>query len=118
METEHTETVVDKAVAYVKDFLGMPTANVVANPKNSDAPEPTTEDAMRLDPHAYSFNKIVERSQRSMEPETDAPEALKDRLYDEKKLPSESDTRESVERSEATDGSLNPAVVIAAIPMV
>jgi hypothetical protein len=24
METEHTETVVDKAVAYVKDILGLP----------------------------------------------------------------------------------------------
>ena len=70
MEAEHSETIVDKAVAYVKDMLGMPPADrppdVVANPEYSDtAPELTSEDAMRLDPHAYAFSKIVERSRRS-----------------------------------------------------
>lgn len=70
METDHTETVVDKAVAYVKDFFGVPpgdrTPDVVANPEYTDtAPEPTIEGAMRLDPHAYAFNKIVERSRQS-----------------------------------------------------
>ena len=70
METEHSETIVDKAVAYVKDMLGMPQADnppdVVAKPEYTDtAPEPTIEGAMRLDPHAYAFNKIVERSRQS-----------------------------------------------------
>jgi hypothetical protein len=70
MEAEHSETIVDKAVAYVKDMLGMPPADkppdVVANPEYSDtAPELTSKDAMRLDPHAYAFSKIVERSRRS-----------------------------------------------------
>ena len=70
MEAEHSETIVDKAVAYVKDMLGMPPADrppdVVANPEYTDtAPELTSEDAMGLDPHAYAFNKIVERSRRS-----------------------------------------------------
>ena len=70
MEAEHSETIVDKAVAYVKDMLGMPPADrppdVVANPEYTDtAPELTSEDAMRLDPHAYAFSKIVERSRRS-----------------------------------------------------
>ena len=68
METEHSETIVDKAVAYVKDMLGMPPADkphVVANPEYTDTPEITSEGAMRLDPHAYAFNKIVERSRQS-----------------------------------------------------
>jgi len=70
METEHTETVVDKAVAFVKDMLGMPPADkppdVEAKPEYTDtALELTTEGAMRLDPHAHAFNKIVERSRRS-----------------------------------------------------
>ena len=69
MEAEHSETIVDKAVAYVKDMLGMPAdkpPDVVANPEYSDtAPELTSKDAMRLDPHAYAFNRIVERSRRS-----------------------------------------------------
>ena len=72
METEHTETVVEKAVAYVKDFFGVPpgdrTPDVEAKPEYTDtAPEPTIEGAMRLNPHAYAFNKIVERSRHSCE---------------------------------------------------
>jgi hypothetical protein len=60
METEHTETVVEKAVAYVKDFFGVPTGDrtpdVEAKPEYTDtAPEPTIEDAMRLDPHTRTF---------------------------------------------------------------
>ena len=69
MEAEHSETIVDRAVAYVKDMLRMPPADkppdVVANPEYTDTLEITSEDAMRLDPHAYHFNKIVERSRRS-----------------------------------------------------
>lgn len=56
METEH-ETVVDKAVAFVKDMFGVhPDAapEVRAKPEYADtAPEVTAEDAMRLDPNAY-----------------------------------------------------------------
>jgi hypothetical protein len=60
METEHTETVVDKAVAYVKDFFGVPpgdrTPDVEANPEYTDtAPEPTIEGAMRLEPHTRTL---------------------------------------------------------------
>ena len=60
METEHAETVVDKAVAYVKDFFGVPpgdrTRDVEANPEYTDtAPEPTIEGAMRLDPHTRTL---------------------------------------------------------------
>jgi hypothetical protein len=55
METEHNETVVEKAVAYVKDILGLPpgdrTPDVQADPAYTDAaPEVTTEDAMRIEP--------------------------------------------------------------------
>ena len=60
METEHTETVVDKAVAFVKDMLGMPPADkppdVVAKPGYTDtAPELTTEGAMRIEPHTRTL---------------------------------------------------------------
>jgi len=68
METQQTETIVEKAVAYVKDALGMLPADkapdVAAKPEYTDALEPATEEDMRLDPHAYAFNKIVERSRR------------------------------------------------------
>ena len=55
METER-ETVVDKAVAFVKDMFGVhpDTPEVRARPEFSDsAPEVTAEDAMRLNPNAY-----------------------------------------------------------------
>jgi hypothetical protein len=50
METEHTETVVDKAVAFVKDMFGVhpdPTPEVRAKGEYSDtAPEITAKDAV------------------------------------------------------------------------
>ncbi len=73
METEHTETVVEKVTGFVKDLLGIhPTdqpADSEAKPEYSDiapalhfdddepkmpssAPELSTEDAMRLEPYA------------------------------------------------------------------
>jgi hypothetical protein len=78
METEHTETVVDKAVAFVKDMFGVhpdPTPEVQAKREYSDtAPEVTAEDAMRLNPNAYEglvppesgtvFDDNVERERR------------------------------------------------------
>jgi hypothetical protein len=76
METGHTETVVEKAVAYVKDVLGIhPTdapPDVEANPEYSDtAPEVTAEDAMRLDPNAYTMKSIGElNSETSVPPES------------------------------------------------
>ena len=55
METQHTETVVEKAVAFVKDMLGIQTdtaPDVEAKPEYHDtAPEVTAENAMRLDPN-------------------------------------------------------------------
>jgi hypothetical protein len=58
METPHTETVVEKAVAYVKDVFGIhspdPTPDVQAKPEYHDtAPEITAENAMRLEPNAF-----------------------------------------------------------------
>jgi hypothetical protein len=66
METEHTEGVVEKALAYVKDMFGLPPVDrapdVEATPEYTHtAPELPSDDALRLDPHAYAFNKIVER---------------------------------------------------------
>ena len=67
METVHTETVVEKAVAYVKDMFGIPPGDhnpdVEAKPEYADtAPELEAEDAMRLDPHAHTVKGIVEVS--------------------------------------------------------
>jgi hypothetical protein len=75
METQHTETVVEKAVAYVKDMFGIlpgdRTSDMQSEPEYADAaPEPVSNDAMRLDPHAYAFNKIVERSRQITDTET------------------------------------------------
>jgi hypothetical protein len=57
MKTEHNETVIDKAVGYVKDMFGIhPEAapDVEAKPEFHDTePEVTAENAMRLDPDAY-----------------------------------------------------------------
>jgi len=57
MEIEHTETVVDKAVAFVKDVFGIetePTPNGETTREYSDtAPEVTAEGAMRLDRNAF-----------------------------------------------------------------
>jgi hypothetical protein len=57
METEHTETVVEKAVAFVKDVFGIqtePTPNVETREEYSHtAPEVTAESAMRLDRNAF-----------------------------------------------------------------
>src|SRR6202521_802537 len=74
METDHTETVVDKAVAYVKDFFGVPpgdrTPDVEAKPEYTDtAPEPTIEGAMRLEPHTRTF-KIGAETDRPREDES------------------------------------------------
>lgn len=74
METEHSETGLDKAVAYVKDILGMPRADqppdVVAKPEYTDtAPKLPSDVSLQLDRHAYAFNKIVERSRRIDEQE-------------------------------------------------
>ena len=65
METEHTETVVEKAVAYVKDMFGIPpgdrTPDVEAKPEYVDpAPDLTAADAMGLDPHAYATKSVAE----------------------------------------------------------
>ena len=57
MGTEHTETVVDKAVAFVKDVFGIqtePTPNAESRQEYSHtAPEVTAESAMRLDRNAF-----------------------------------------------------------------
>jgi hypothetical protein len=134
MEAEHSETIVDKAVAYVKDMLGMPPADrppdVVANPEYTDtAPELTSEDAMRLDPHAYAFNKIVERSRRIDEQEKTGHSAVDEHeqaaekldraegsaqfalneiqdisrgMKEDDELPSESEMQDAMERARAT----------------
>ena len=72
METEHTETVVEKAMAYVKDMFGLSPGDHTPDgeraplePNTDPEDDLTSDDVMRLDPHAYTFNKIVERSRRA-----------------------------------------------------
>jgi len=64
METPHTETVVDKAVTFVKDMLGIHTdtaPGVKAQPEYHDAaPEITAENAMGLDPNAQTMQTVGE----------------------------------------------------------
>ena len=69
METPHTETVVDKAVTFVKDMLGIHTdtaPEVEAEPEYHDtAPEITAENAMRLDPNAQTMQTVGELNAES-----------------------------------------------------
>ena len=79
METQHPETVVEKVTHYVKDMLGIAPADetpeVVAKPEYSDiapalhfddaAPEPTSKDAMRLEPGAYTMKSVGELNAES-----------------------------------------------------
>jgi hypothetical protein len=64
METPHTETVVEKTVAFVKDVLGIHTdtpPDVEAKPEYHDtAREITAENAMRLDPNTLVVNSAGE----------------------------------------------------------
>jgi hypothetical protein len=62
METQHTETVVDKAVNFVKDVLGIQhddAPEVVADPEYHDSePEVAAENAMRIDPNSYKMESL------------------------------------------------------------
>jgi hypothetical protein len=62
METQHTETVVDKAVNFVKDVLGIQhddAPEVVASPEYHDGEtETAAENAMQLDPNAYKMQSL------------------------------------------------------------
>jgi hypothetical protein len=64
METEHTETVVEKVTSYVKDMLGIHTETPpVAEPEydsepHETAPEVTAENAMRLNPNPYALEEL------------------------------------------------------------
>jgi hypothetical protein len=121
METEHTETVIEKVTSYVKDILGIHEdrrPDVEAKPEFTDVaphlhfedtapvlhvedtdPEPIyrplvpiSEDAMRLEPRAFTTTK-----------------SAADRMKDEQKLPADSDLQKAVERAKATDGNKESA---------
>jgi len=65
METEHGDTVVEKAVTFVKDMLGIhpPAPDVEARPEYTDtAPEITSENALRLNPNEFAMKSIGELS--------------------------------------------------------
>ena len=102
METEHTETVVEKAVAYVKDMLGIApsdkTPDVEAKPEYVDTPpEVTAENAMRLDPNAYTRKSVadlnLEHAPRALQEETienhENIESAANEMRTDKELPAE-----------------------------
>jgi len=77
METQHTETVVDKAVNFVKDVLGIQHGDapeVVANPEFHDSEaEVAAENATRLDPNAYKMQSLeqLNAEETSVRPDSD-----------------------------------------------
>jgi hypothetical protein len=84
MGTGHAESVLTKAVAYVKDMLGIPPAekepDVVAKPEYSDAPAPTTEDAIHPDPYTMKSVAQVSAERR----EYDGARILPLEMWDER----------------------------------
>jgi hypothetical protein len=67
METEHTETVIERAVAYVKDALGMPpgdrTPEVEARPLVRMSPREvglTSEVVTGIEPDTHTFKSVAE----------------------------------------------------------
>ena len=58
METPHTETVIEKTIAYVKDVLGIQTAPEADLEYHDTAPEVTAENAMRLDPNEFAVGEL------------------------------------------------------------
>lgn len=82
METPHTETVVEKTVAFVKDVLGIhpdPAPEVEARREYSNTiPAVTAEDAMRLSPNAHIMRSVGQIGDESYvrpveETDTDRP---------------------------------------------
>jgi hypothetical protein len=79
MESPHVETVVDKAVNFVKDVLGIhheAAPEVEGNPEYPDtAPEVTAEKAMRLDPDTFVVSpsgQVTPGTNTSVRAETEA----------------------------------------------
>ena len=67
METEHTRSVVERAYAFVEDMFGLrhddKTPHGELGPVVAITPPAaglTSEDAMRLDPDAYTFQSVGE----------------------------------------------------------
>lgn len=71
METEHSETVVEKAIAYVKDMFGVQPVDKASDGEANRVVRMTPQEAgltpedARLDPHSSAFNKIVEPSRHT-----------------------------------------------------
>jgi hypothetical protein len=81
METERTEGIVEKAVAYVKDMFGTPPYHRHVDsegrpimPTTAAETEVTSDDAMRLDP--YTFKSVGELHIESARRDDGAKEPL------------------------------------------
>jgi hypothetical protein len=71
METEHTETVVEKAVAYVKDMFGSPPYHRHVDSEGRPIMPPTdgelaAEENKRKSPSAYTFRSVAEVNAESV----------------------------------------------------
>ena len=81
METEHTEGIVEKAVAYVKDMFGTPPYHRHVDsegrpimPTTAAETEVTSDDAMHLDP--YTFKSVGELTSKARDAMQGAKEPL------------------------------------------
>jgi hypothetical protein len=104
METPHTETIVEKTVAFVKDVLGIhPEPGVGTQPEYHDtAPEVTVENAMRLDPDPHVMNAVGPMSTEAYVPPMDDAERLR---REEDEHPREKSAPElNAESARAEDG--------------
>ena len=115
METEHPETVVEKAVAFVKDMLGIApndkTPDVEAKPEYDNPPEVTAEDAMRLDPNAYTRKSVadlnLEHAPRALQEETienhENIESAANEMRADKELPADSELERTAKQAALSD---------------
>jgi hypothetical protein len=93
METEHTETVVEKAVSFVKHTLGIPPAD-----KPPDVPRNSAQEALDEIRNACLREEIVDEKNPTYQDETDINSAA-ETMSDNKKLPTESEMQQAVERA-------------------
>jgi len=95
METEHTETVVEKAVAFVKHTLGIPD-------KPPDVPRNLAQEALDEIRNASLRQEIVEEKNPSY---NGTIKDAADRMNNDKKVAADSVMQEAVERTREATGT-------------
>jgi hypothetical protein len=97
METEQTETVVEKTVAFVKNTLGIPPAD-----KPPDVPRNAAQEA--LDEIRNASRGVREEVVDEKNPSYNGTiKDAADRMNDDKKVPADSEMQKAVERAKVAD---------------